>query len=291
MNQTTLRLRGSAAAAFATAAVASMVVACSGDDNATTPPDAGSTASSSSSSSSSPHDGGTASDATVTDAAVEAEAEAEAAPPPVQPLDWCSLLLFDFDQAPDSGTPLPDGGFRYNSLDNNPGLGFGEDIVIDPGNPQSFIPALNADCHFGGLTPIVVAGTPDGGPNSANQWYGQIDAFTVGLFGCNQPGLGQIDAGNATIRDLLPPGQADQTLTQADVNDLVNTYVTAVISEVAFQDFGMYNGGTLLTADQIEQLQATVNAIAAATPNVTPSLTTYTYDACSSDAGSDAQGD
>jgi len=294
MNQTRLKLRGTAAAALAAAIASSTIAACSGDDNATTPPDSGSTASSSSAA---PHDSGTtdsatgdsatgdsasASDSAVSDSAAGGDSATGDAgdatargPEPVNAIDWCGLLSVDFGSTADAADPV--------SV-------FAQYINIDPGNPDSFIPALNADCHFGGLTPIVVAGTPDGGPNSANQWYNQIEAFIVGLFDCNQPDLGALEAGTLTIRDLLPPGQADQTLTRADVNDLVATFVNAVNTEVVFQyvDNGASFGPSMLLTDaQLELLQSTLDAIAANTPNVTPSLTTYTYDACGSDSGSD----
>lgn len=300
MNKTRLKLRNTAAVAIA-ATVASTFVACSGDDNATTVPDSGSTASSSSSAQ---HDSGSSSSgsgSSANDASMEASStqdsgsktdsgdaatEAETSRAPVQALDWCSLLLFDFDDPPGSGTTLRDGGFSPNPCADDPEC-FANLMVTDFGNPQAFFGAIQADCHFGGLGPIVQAGSADGGSNSENAWVNQIIAFAIGLFGCTEADLGQIDAGDATIRDLLPPGQANQTLTQADVNALVNAFGTAVYSEVAIQDLVDSNGGTLLTADQVQELQDTLNAVAAATPNITPSLTTYTYDTCPTDAGGD----
>ncbi|HXX66987.1 MAG TPA: hypothetical protein VEK07_07395 [Polyangiaceae bacterium] len=155
-------------------------------------------------------------------------------------------------------------------------------------NPEAFLPALNADCHFGGLNGIVVT---DGGPNDLATWEQQLNAFAVGIFGCTQAGLGAIDAGAATIHDLLPAGQANVTLTQADVKLLVETFVNAVVTEVTDDYYtnvfsGVYPAGALLTDEQVLQLQAELNAIAAATPNVSPSTTLYTYNTCVADAGS-----
>jgi hypothetical protein len=113
----------------------------------------------------------------------------------------------------------------------------------------------------------------------------------MGLFDCQQANIGALEAGTVTIRDLLPPGQADQTLTQADVDALVNAFVNAVNSEIAFQTYALAQGGAILTADQLLQLQQTMTVVAENTTNVTPSLTTYTYNACSNDAGSDASND
>lgn len=201
---------------------------------------------------------------------MSSEAEAASPPPAIQPLDWCNMLITDFP-------PLSDGG--------NPGPGpWSQDIGLDPSNPDSFVPAMATNCQFGGLQNILTSGD---GPNSETAWLNQITGFELGLFNCQGAGIGAYEAGSLTIRDLLPPGQADQTLTQADVNALIGTFVNAVNSEVSFMTFSGLGAGSVLTTDQVLALEQTMLVIAENTPNVTPSLTTYTYDACSNDAGSD----
>jgi hypothetical protein len=223
------------------------------------------------------------------DGAVDATmADAEAGVTPLPPLDMCPTLDADYAVTTD-GIPADDYSARATT--------WSPDIS---GAPSGFAQAVFNDCRVNGMTGAPLAGA-DGGTDSdlVLAYLSQLNAWTLQFMGC-----GLADAGALSYSGLIPANAAGHVFTLADFNVLSSLYEDATITRASF--FWGADGNPTpspISVDQIDQIQAQLNAMAAAYPGVNKTSQRLTYSTCpdagaeggtndaGGDGGADASGD
>jgi hypothetical protein len=149
------------------------------------------------------------------------------------------------------------------------------------------------DCHIAGIFPTD--------PTLLNDYSNDLIAWTLQFFGCPFANP-TVDAGPYGF-GLIPRNLAGNTIfTMGDLQLLSSYYVQAVEAALAapcstpagcssspvtnpLPPLTQGDGGT---PGQLEQVNAMLNYLASQVPGTNPSTTTYTFDSCAPDGGTDA---
>ena len=109
--------------------------------------------------------------------------------------------------------------------------------------------------------------------SQGTDYSNELIAWTLHFFGCAEN-----DAGALNFSGPIPPALSNHVFTTADLKVLADLYTSSVVTAISNV------GGTPLSSDQINQINAQLAGLAAATPGVLTS-DTYTFGNCISDGG------